>query len=237
MIKLTKNHCASRDVRKGVLLIEYQRYYTKKMRKIHLNSYAKSSQNVTGGEVSQTVMLKLRKALSGLKKEAPVLKRKVRELHIDVDEDHVSLQDGREVVVPLISIYEGIKRDGKRGECININHISGYGKSSEEIWLEAADWIYNTYDIDSIEKIYIHGDGALWIKEGIKWLPKAKLVLDKYHLNKAILQATGGEADIRQKIYKAIREGNQQRLKETIKELHKKASSDKKKKRNWHKGK
>jgi len=66
--------------------------------------------------------------LSGLKKEAPVLKRKVRELHIDIDEDHVSLQDGRKVVVPLISIHEGIKRDGKRGECININHISGYGK-------------------------------------------------------------------------------------------------------------
>jgi len=47
------------------------------------------------------------------------------------------------VVVPLISIYEGIKRDGKRGECININHISGYRKSPEEIWLEAADWINN----------------------------------------------------------------------------------------------
>jgi len=75
------------------------------------------------------------------------------------------LQGGRKVVVPLISIYEGIKRDGKRGECININHIIGYGKSPEEIWLEVADWIYNTYDIDSIEKIkiYIHGDGALWI--------------------------------------------------------------------------
>ena len=103
---------------------------------------------------------------SGLKKEAPDLKRKVRELHIDVDEDHVSLQDGRKVVVPLISIYEGIKRNGKRGECININHISGYGK---RIWLKAADWINNN--------------------------------------------------------------------KETIKELHKKASSDKKKKRSWHKGK
>jgi len=50
-------------------------------------SYAKSSQNVTGGEISQTVMLKLRKSLSGLKKEAPDLKRKVRELHIDVKED------------------------------------------------------------------------------------------------------------------------------------------------------
>ncbi len=60
-------------------------------------------------------------------------------------------------------------------------------------------------------------------KEGIKWLPKAKLVLDKYHLNKAILKATGGEVDIRQKICKAIRYGNQQRLKETIKKLHKKS--------------
>jgi len=40
------------------------------MRKIHPNSYAKGSQNVTGGEVSQTVMLKLQKALSRLKKRS-----------------------------------------------------------------------------------------------------------------------------------------------------------------------
>ncbi|MCL0106733.1 hypothetical protein M1N78_03465 [Peptococcaceae bacterium] len=53
------------------------------MRKIHLNSYAKSSQNVTGRKISQTVMLKLRKALSGLKKEAPDLKQQEEKLILD----------------------------------------------------------------------------------------------------------------------------------------------------------
>ncbi|MCL0100684.1 hypothetical protein M1N80_02590 [Peptococcaceae bacterium] len=37
------------------------------MRKIHPNSYAKSSQSVTGGEVSQTVMQKLRKSFERIK--------------------------------------------------------------------------------------------------------------------------------------------------------------------------
>jgi len=44
---------------------------------------------------------------------------------------------------------------------------------------------------------YIHGDGANWIKEGINWLPESKLVLDKFHLNKAILKATARQPEKR----------------------------------------
>ena len=78
--------------------------------------------------------------------------------------------------MPLISIHEGIERNGKRGQCKNIHHISSYGKGSEELWLGAAERIYGTYDIESMERIYIHGDGASWIKEGLNWVPKAKMV-------------------------------------------------------------
>jgi len=33
-----------------------------------------------------------------------------------------------------------------------------------------------------MEKINIAGDGARCIKEGMEWIPKAKFVLDRYHL-------------------------------------------------------
>ncbi|WP_177159754.1 UPF0236 family transposase-like protein, partial [Anaerobranca gottschalkii] len=138
-------------------------------------SYAKSASNVTGGAISRQTVMKKVHALKGLKKERTSTKRELKVLHIDADEDHVALQDGKKAIVPLISIYEGLERTGKRNKCLNVHHISSYGKEIEELWLEAADWIYDTYEIDALERIYIHGDGALWIKEGLKWLPKAKL--------------------------------------------------------------
>jgi hypothetical protein len=92
-------------------------------------SYAKSSKYVCDGHItSQTVMNKIRRTKE-LKMEIPEEKRKVRYLNVEADEDHVSLQDGTDTIVPLISIYEGVEHIGKRGKCINIHHISSYGKS------------------------------------------------------------------------------------------------------------
>jgi len=68
----------------------------------------RSSRHVTGGKIShQTVMKKLRK-LENLKIERPLEKRKVKVLHVNADEDHVSLQDGRNTIVPQISIHEEV---------------------------------------------------------------------------------------------------------------------------------
>ena len=102
-------------------------------------SYGKSSRYVSGGEISrQTVMNKVRH-LKKLKKEQPETRRQVRVLHVEADEDHVTLQDGTNTIVPLISIHEGVERNGMRGKCKNIHHISDYVKSPEELWLEAAN--------------------------------------------------------------------------------------------------
>ncbi len=195
------------------------------------NSYAKSSFYVTGGAISrQTVMRKVR-SIKDLKIENGVLKKVVKVLHIDADEDHVAMQDGSNAMVPLISIYEGIKREGRRGQCINPHHISSYDKKPEELWLEAVNWIYDEYDVDVIERIYLHGDGASWIKEGLNWLPKAKQVLDKYHLNKAILQATGSQAERRNEIYAAIVTGDRNAFEKSVEGLIKNSISEKELKR------
>ncbi len=70
-------------------------------------SYAKSSMNVTRGELSrQTVKNKIHSLnLEALKTKVPE-KRGVEVLHIDADEDHTSLQDGRSTNLPLVCIYE-----------------------------------------------------------------------------------------------------------------------------------
>ena len=50
------------------------------------------------------------------------------------DEAHITMIGGNTAIVPLISVYEGIERENKRGKCKNIFHISEYGLSADELW-------------------------------------------------------------------------------------------------------
>lgn len=177
-------------------------------------SYAKASEYVTGMQVSrQTVMNKIRSASPHREQ---FKQRAVPELHIDADEDHVHLQDGKSTVVPLISVYEGIEHQGKRGVCKNVFHVSEYGKSTSALWEQISDEIDGRYDL-SHTRIYLHGDGAPWIKQGLDYLPNCEFVLDRYHKNKAIKQAlsgidhlAGGQYEFH--IRKALDEGDRDRL-------------------------
>lgn len=152
-------------------------------------SYAKASRVVTGGQVSkQTVMRKIREAQPAVE---PVLRQKVPVLHVDADEDHVRLQTGDSRIVPLISVYEGIERNGKRGVCKNVFHCSEFGKKTDTLWEEALTEMERRYDLTDT-KIYLHGDGAPWIKQGLEWLPNSIFVLDRYHINKTLKGAVSG---------------------------------------------
>jgi len=194
-------------------------------------SYGESSRHVTGGEISrQTVMKKIRKT-HGLKVSAP-LKREVKVLHVDADEDHVPLQDGSNTIVPIVTVHEGTKSLCKgRSRCVNPHHISRYGKAPEDLWLEVAEWIYEAYDIDKIETIYLHGDGASWIKKGLEMLPKSKPVLDKYHLNKAIMNSTGSQPKRREELRQVLKNADKEGFKAITKEMLKEAKSDSEQKR------
>ena len=152
-------------------------------------SYAKASRIVTGGLVTkQTVMRKIRDAVPAVE---PVLRKKVSVLHVDADEDHVKLQSGDSRIVPLVSVYEGIEKNGKRGICKNVFHCSEFGKRTEELWEEVLTEMERRYDLTNT-KIYLHGDGAPWIKTGLEWLPNSVFVLDRYHVNKAFKSAVSG---------------------------------------------
>ena len=79
-------------------------------------SYGKSSRNVTNGEISrQTVMLSIRQ--SNQKPKPSETPKPVSSLHIDADEAHITMIGGKKAIVPLISVYEGVERETKRGKC------------------------------------------------------------------------------------------------------------------------
>lgn len=167
----------------------------------HDLSYSKTGKQVVGNEEISptTVMHKVRK--EKLKVETQEEKKQIKRLYIEADEDHVSERGKKTGMPKLIYVHEGNYTKGKRNILKNIHYIGGLGKNSEELWLEVAEYIDKKYDIKNIEKVYIGGDGAKWIKEGLNWIEKSEFVLDKFHLLKYINQATVEFPEYRSKLW------------------------------------
>jgi len=166
---------------------------------------------------SQTVMNNIRKLGSVDNNAVPIKekKKRVKILYIEADEDHVALQDGRYIEPKLVYVHEGIVKVGKqRWELLNPRYFSGVYSNSDELWLEVADYIDEAYEANSIEKIYLSGDGASWIKNGLGWIKGSIYVLDRYHLSKYVTQATAHMADITPIMWKYINNGDKKKIKE-----------------------
>lgn len=154
----------------------------------------------------QTVKNKIKKfSQIEFSEEIPEKKKQIKYLYIDADEDHVSLQNGKNKINKLIYVYENkIKESKGRNILINKKYFSSVKKSGEDLWLEVLDYIDKTYDTEYIEKIFIQGDGARWIKSGVSWIEKSIHVIDKFHLNKAIMKVCGG--NLKEGIGKVLKE-------------------------------
>lgn len=188
------------------------------------SSYRKGGIHACIGEqeVSKETVMKKLHAL-----EFPLLKplkekRKVSRLYIDADEDHVSLQylekkgDIRKprtntVMPKLVYVYEDVNFDGSRHELIHCHYFGGDyagSKGTRELWKEVFDFISESYDEETLEKVYINGDGADWIRTGAEMHAKARFVLDRFHMHKYIISATShlkdSIQDTRSEIYRAI---------------------------------
>lgn len=134
-------------------------------------------------------------------------KKERKYLYIDADEDHISLQTGKKKINKLIYVYEGkIKESKNRKRILNKRVFASVKKTSEDLWLEVLDYLYDTYDMEKIEKIFIQGDGAKWIKTGASWIDKSVHVIDMFHLNKGIMKLSGGN----------LKEGKGLKLKELV---------------------
>ena len=159
------------------------------------NSYHKSGIKVSKNtQVSkQTVLNSIRKLGNVENKDAEIKlkKKEVKVIYIEADEDHVAMQDGKNKEIKLIYVHEGKKIKSKdRYELINKRYFTGSLKDTEDLWLEVADYLEEAYDLEKVEKIYLSGDGARWIKEGLNWIKGSEYVLDYFHLSKYVRKAT-----------------------------------------------
>ncbi|AGB40294.1 Uncharacterized protein family (UPF0236) [Halobacteroides halobius DSM 5150] len=196
-------------------------------------SYAKTGTEVVDSlEISkQTVMNKIRKLdkIENDELNKPSEKKEVEYLYVEADEDHVALQNGNNSIPKLVYVHEGISKEQGRNKLKNSYCFSGVYSKAEDLWLEVMDYIDANYKLDSIKQIYLAGDGALWIKEGLKWLPKSKQILDRYHLNKYVLKATAHAEKLRFKLWEGINSLDRAKVKETFSELMSKAEKESKK--------
>lgn len=180
-------------------------------------------------------------------------KKKVKILHINADEDHVAAQfwkakgdlkkseDGRKIntIIPkLVYVYEGTERESpasKRWKLINTHYFSGLyeGEENQNLWLKVADYIDTHYDMDYLETVYLCGDGASWIKQGLSWINKSMFVLDKFHLkkyiHKSVVHMENQAEIIKQMIEDEFSFENKAAINEIYKKLTDFAESDNKK--------
>lgn len=155
-------------------------------------SYEKSAVFVTEGKISkQTVKNKLCQ-IGKLETPIPKEKRIVKELHIFADEDHVAMQKGNNKMVPLVTVTEGIHAVGKnRNELKQAVHFTDKITETKQLWETVAGYISGAYEEREIERIYLHGDGAPWIKQGLEEWACCHFVIDGFHFEKHLKRVTG----------------------------------------------
>lgn len=188
------------------------------------SSYRKGGANasINGDSISkEAVMNKLHRL--EFPRVRPDGKKELKRIYIDADEDHVSLQylehkgdikkPRMNTVMPrIIYVYEGADSDEEgRPRLINTRYFGGVYDGQEginKLWTEVLEYLNEAYDMEAVEKIYINGDGAAWIRTGEKIIPKSKFALDKYHMHKYIMAAAShledSAADVRGEIYRAV---------------------------------
>ena len=124
-------------------------------------------------------------------------KIKAKNIFIQVDEDHVKQRNKKGCTISkIVTIYTRKRTLTKperipevkqvRKELVDKFTFSGLYKDTQEMWEDIAYYIDCTYKKDEIEKIFVMGDGASYIKAGTEWIDKSVFVLDKFHLEKYI---------------------------------------------------
>mgnify|MGYP000920430634 FL=1 len=159
-----------------------------------IHSYGRSADIVTDGQISrQSVRNKVLN--TGEVAYVPEKAEDTPEiLHIFADEDHVNLQEGRNAIVPIITVCGGKRYVCKgRNELAEPFHVQGYGMKSRTCWEYVYALCAKKYDMDRVKQVYIYGDGAGWITGYTEVFPDALYVLDEFHFKKRMRGLFAGE--------------------------------------------
>jgi len=159
-----------------------------------LHSYGRSASIITGDNVSRQSAWN--KAMNT--GEVAYIPKRVDytpgAIHIFADEDHVSLQDGSNTIVTLVTVCAGKQSVSKgRNELIEPFHVQGYGMDKDTLWEYVYALCAEKFDMDLVGSVFIYGDGAAWIKGGLDVFPSALYSLDTFHFRKRMRSLFSGD--------------------------------------------
>lgn len=113
--------------------------------------------------------------------------------------------------MPLVTVTEGIDvSNPKRHKTISPVHFQGYGMDNHAFVDNVVAAIYEKYNMEKVERVYIHADGGSWIKTLGTLMPNAVFVMDGFHLEKYLkkLFKLNGASPYSGVVRKSIRENN-----------------------------
>ena len=188
------------------------------MEEVLETSYRRGGKNASiTGSLSKVTMMNMLKNLVIPHRDYVVFKKKkVDYLYIDADEDHIALQREEKFseINKLIYVYEGIENESpisERKKLINPHFVGGISVKegdNSRLWQDVHDYIAEAYEIDKIKMIYINGDGASWIKNGVNYFKRAKFVMDKFHITEYVNRMTNhlldSQNEAKEEIYKIL---------------------------------
>ncbi|MEW6724292.1 MAG: UPF0236 family transposase-like protein [Bacillota bacterium] len=111
----------------------------------------------------------------------------------------VMSHEGRSPRHPASDEYELLQRN---------YHVTLDGK---DFWEEASRKLYSIYGIDEKTWAVINGDRAGWIREGVKYFPRAIYQIERYHLKRDLRNLLRGTPQLRRAL-KALEDNQAEEL-------------------------
>ena len=141
--------------------------------------------------------------------------KSVKTVYIEVDEDHVSLQTGKNINMKLATVYtDKVDVGSNRTELVEKHSFTGL-ETPEEFWMQIDSYLADAYM--SSPKVYIIGDGARWIKRGLDVLPNSEFILDRFHLFKYMTKVCGKRS--RKEVFASLETNDKARFKAYVEEM------------------
>lgn len=161
-------------------------------------------------------------------------KKKVKELHVYADEDHVHLQKPKKEagkkgkIVPLVTVTEGTEGNGKRKQTICPMHFVDEHFDGKGLWDTVERYIQKAYAVESIDKIYVHADGGRWIKNGLKNFAQTEHVPEGFHLEKYLrrIHARFPNKNLRSRFHKSFKGNDRKKADQIMQSLYEEAEDD-----------
>ena len=115
----------------------------------------------------------------------------VDELYLEADEDYLKV-GGLHAQARLVYFHEGVAEHPRR-HLTNARYFTTVQKKPEEFWFEVWDYLEAHYDLDSLQELYLSGDGASWIRTVKKELKRLsrKRNLGRENLNNVPIYSSG----------------------------------------------